>query len=602
MFGVSDSAESSRLDGLKVRQASTTKRDPLKALAKKIGLSLGGDGRDFLEPEFDLNVIESAYQTEAYVRQGIDKYIDKMFKAGWNFSGKNPTTVDFIRIRFAYMAEVTQYPTDKMFMEYSEDIVKFSNAILAKARMADQAQLPPSLTIQGYGDNQPVIGYFPLNVATMTIKRDKFGTVKQWQQTVVGQDKPVKFKSQDIIHTYYKRTKGNAFGTPFITPVLDDIRSLRQTEDNVLKMLYRNIHPFYQIKIGSEEFPADDPEIDAAKKEVEGMEVDGGLVTSERWKIDSVAADKVIDAKPFLDYFEQRVFSGLGVPATMFGRGATANKSTSDNMDAEFLDRVKAFQKVIEADVNEFMIKELLLEGGFDSILNPDDMVWFTFNEIDIDNKIKLENQAIYKYEHMAITEDEMRTLLGLDPIVDRSKMFSNLAVFEKAKALADANPKPVAGTTTAPVKKKATTTGTPATNNKVKPTNKKATKNDVETLLLIKQLYTEHLEELREQVADSITDFYDGNRFALSTINTSISLKDEFFKDINIKYLNSDNVNSTNIATERMFVQIREEIASAIISMKSSDSIAKESAIEIVNSVFKVMNHRSTQILDKEV
>lgn len=201
----------------------------------------------------------------------------------------------------------------------------------------------------------------------------------------------------------------------------------------------------------------------------------------------------------------------------------------------------------------------------------------------------------------MAITEDEMRTLLGLDPIVDRSKMFSNLAVFEKAKALADANPKPIAGTTAAPAKK-SSTTGTPATNNKVKPTNKKATKNDIETLLLMKQLYNEHLEELREQVADSITDFYDGNRFALSTINTSISLKDDFFKDINIKYLNSDNINSTNIATERMFVQIREEIASAICSMKSHDSIAKESAIEIVNSVFKVMNNRSTQILDKEV
>lgn len=593
MFGSDSSADSPRVNALKVNQASTSKRDPLKALAKKIGLSLGTEFRDFTEPEFDLDVIESAYQTEAYVRQGIDKYIDKMFKAGWNFTGKNPTTVEYIKTRFAYMAEITQYPTDKLFMEYSEDIVKFSNAILAKSRMTDQAQLPPSLTVQGYGENQPVVGYFPLNVTTMSVKRDKFGTVKQWQQEVDGQDKEVKFKPQDIIHTYYKRTKGNAFGTPFITPVLDDIRSLRQTEDNVLRMLYKSIYPFYHIKIGSEEFPADDPEITAAKAEVEGMEVDGGLVTSERWEINAVSADKVIDANPYLKYFEDRVFSGLGVPATMFGRGATANKSTSDNMDAEFIDRVKAFQKVIEADVNEFMIKELLLEGGFDAILNPNDMVWFKFNEIDVDMQIKLENHAMYKYEHMAVTEDEMRQLLGLDPITDRSKMYSNLVDFEKAKAQADANPV-------------TTEAGTAATNNKVKPKNqsqpKGKEKNDVETILLIKQLYGEHLEELREEILVSIENFYNGNKFALATINTAICLKVEFFKDINTRYVISENITSVNIATERMFMQLREEVADAIISMKSNGLIAKESAIEVINSVFKVTNHRSTQILDKEV
>lgn len=406
---------------------SQSQRDPDSMAAKKVGLVLSGDGRTFLEPEFDLEVIEKAYNTEAYVRQGIDKYIDKMFKSGWKFVGKNPNTVEYIRTRFAFMAETTQIPTDLLFIEYCEDVVKFSNAIIVKARKTDESQLPPNFNIVGYAGREPVVGYFPLNVTTMTVNRDQYGTIIEWQQEVSGAAEKLTFKPEDIIHTAYKRTKGNMFGTPFVTPVLDDIRSLREAEDGVLKMLYRFINPFIHCKLGTEEYPADDTEILAAKQEIEGMEINGGLVTSERWELLPVASDKVVDAEPYLKYFEARVFSGLGVPATMFGRGETANKSTSENQSSEFIDRVKAMQRVVMADINEYMIKELLYEGGFDPLLNPDDMVSFVFNEIDIDMQIKLENHAVFKYEHNAITEDEMRQLLSLDIITDRSKLFNEL-------------------------------------------------------------------------------------------------------------------------------------------------------------------------------
>lgn len=587
--------------------SSSAKRDPLKALAKKIGLSLGGGSRDFADPEFDLTVIETAYQSEAYVRQGIDKYIDKMFKAGWTFTGSNPTTVDYIKQRFAYMAEVTQIPTDKLFIEYCEDIVKFSNAILVKARMSDQAQLPPGLTIQGMNGAQPVVGYFPINATTMQVKRDSNGTVKQWKQVVSGADKEPKFKPDDVVHTYYKRVKGNAFGTPFLLAVLNDIRALRQAEDNVLKMLYRNIYPFYHIAIGSSEFPSDDPEIQAGKEEVEGMEVDGGLVTSERWTIKAISADKVIDANPYLAYFEARVFSGLGVPATMFGRGATANKSTSDNMDSEFLDRVNAFQRVSEADVNEFMIKELLMEGGFDPVLNLDDMVFFKFNEINIDAKIKNDNDAIYKYEHSAITEDEMRQLLGLDIIVDRSKMYNQVVTQEKsdiAQAATIATSQATASTATTNTSKNNTsTTGTASSNNKQQPKNQhntpSKTKNNLEEVC---KLYTEHLDELNDSVMTAIDEFYEGDKYALSQINTDIYFKSKVFEDININNLNSEIVDSINAQHNRMFNEFREDLVKTMTSIKTTNAITRDSAKSIISNLFNIMEHKANFIVTQSI
>ncbi|MBN3585794.1 hypothetical protein JYB64_25730, partial [Algoriphagus aestuarii] len=85
--------------------------------------------------------------------------------------------------------------------------------------------------------------------------------------------------------------------------------------------------------------------------------------------------------------------------------------------------------------IDNFIIHELLLEGGFDPITNPRDDVDFVFNEIDLDAKIKSENQAVFLYQHNAITEDEMRARIGKDPITDRSKLYLNLVTIPRALA-----------------------------------------------------------------------------------------------------------------------------------------------------------------------
>ena len=86
-------------------------------------------------------------------------------------------------------------------------------------------------------------------------------------------------------------------------------------------------------------------------------------------------------------------------------------------------DRIKAIQKTIESIVYDNMIKELLLEGGFDPLLNPDDTVYFAFKENDMDAMVKAQTHTIFKFEHNAITEDEMREELNMDPIADADRV-----------------------------------------------------------------------------------------------------------------------------------------------------------------------------------
>lgn len=402
-------------------------RDPEASIVKRVGLRQGDiTTKDFEDPEFDLTQIQTGYNADSYIRQGVDKYVDQIFKEGYEFYSKNEQAAEYIKTRLSFIAEATSTPTSQLFTEIAEDVVKYSNCFLAKVRDSDAAVLPPTLNVQGVGGNDPVVGYFCVNATTMKLKRDKNGNISGYQQEI--DSTKVKFKPEDMIHFFYKREKGNAFGTPFLWPVLDDVRALRQAEENVLRMMYRNIHPFHHVRVGTDEIPGTPTEISDVQDSINNMDVQGGIVTTNRVEIKAIASDRVIDADPYLEYLEQRVFSGMGIPAILFGRGDTSNRSTGDNMTSEMSDRIKAMQRTIEATVNDFLIKELLLEGGYDPVLNPDDAVIFRFKENDMDSMIKMQTHTIYKFEHNAITEDEMRYDLGLDPITDRSLLNRELA------------------------------------------------------------------------------------------------------------------------------------------------------------------------------
>ena len=416
---------------------------------------------DFEDPDFDLEDIQNGYNTDSYIRQGVDKYVDQIFKEGYSFYGTDTNVVDYLKLRLSYIAEASNTPTNQLLMDIAEDIVKYGNCMVVKARSNDPNALPQGVNVTGLYGKDPIAGYFCANPVTMKCKRDEFGTVTEWQQDNDGGTQT--FAPEDVVHFYYKREKGNADGTSFLIPVLDDVRALRQAEENVLKMMYRNIYPFYHVAVGTEEQTGTTREVEELKEAIDGMDVEGGLVTTERVKITPIASDKVIDAEPYLKYMESRVFSGMGIPEIMFGRGNTANRSTGDNMTSEMADRIRAMCRVIEMFFNSFIIKELLMEGGYDPVLNPDQAVEFRFNDNDVDVMIKKQVHAIYKYEHNAITEDEMRDELGMDPIPDgdREKLFVELITRETLRVQAELD--------TQVAKATATQTGTAETNNKQK-------------------------------------------------------------------------------------------------------------------------------------
>lgn len=424
---------------------AAAKRDPKKVAVTRLGQAVktsGGSG-DFETSPVDLAEIARAYYTDSYIRRAVDKHAALMLKNGWELTGKNDQAVEYVWTRLKLMAEGTGQSIDALLQEICDNFVLFGNAYVVKAR-AKNNSLPSGVTAAGYTGNKPIAGYFVLPAQLVQINRDDTGNIVAYQQTDANGQGGIEFQPTEIVHFPYRRPSGRAYGIPFIFNALDDVKLLRQIEENVARLIYRNLFPLYLYKVGIDKpgFEATDEEIETLREEIRNIPVDGALVVPERHNIEVVGSQgEAIDANGYLKYFRERVFTGLGVSDTIMGISDTANKSTSDNQSAALNDSVKDFQKTI-ADIVKFsIINELLFEGGYDPILNPDDEVDFLFHEIEFDAKIKRENHVVQLYMQNAITFEEMRQSIGKDTAADESRLFANMfAASMSSSAIGDEN------------------------------------------------------------------------------------------------------------------------------------------------------------------
>lgn len=408
------------------------KKPVIKAKVSNAGVAYGVLGptqsrTSFQISEYNLGEISKVMDIESYVRQAFNKHVELCLKEGYDIASRNEEATNYIKRRIREMTEVSGVTFDMLLRSILQNIVAYSNAFIVKVRDAGKSTGAPIK--RAVGDIlPPIAAYFPMDPTSMRVKRDWHGKVLKYWQRVPGNPVMPQFIPENIIHIYYDRKEGFAFGTPYIVPVLDDIRSLRRLEENVEMLMNAHLFPLYHYKVGTETAPAeiyDDgtTEVDVIKDQIEAMPTEGSIVTPERHEITNLGAQgKAIDATDYLKYFERRVLAGLGISDIALGRGDTANRATAVTIDKSMVDRCKDFQAVVEGFINEFMFKELLYEGGFVVDEKEDNFVKINFREIDIDSMLKSQNHTIFKYEHHAITETEMRDEISKDPISDAQR------------------------------------------------------------------------------------------------------------------------------------------------------------------------------------
>ncbi len=392
------------------------------------GGSAGSSRANFETAPYNFDRIIQAIDTDSYVKQGFNKYKELIWKEGWVLIGENTDAVDYLHQRFDIMEFTMKRPFQDLLVEISDQLCKMANAFVAKARGDVAAYSSIPLTPVGKSKD-PISGFYVVPTETMKISRDANNTILGYQQDVSsggGSGKgPPEWSPEDMIHFAIDKKPGRVFGTPFLVTVMDDVIALRQIEEDIQNLVHRELFPLYIYQVGTPEDPSDPDEIIAAGNELSNLRTEGGLIIPERHEVSVLGAEgNAMDANEYLRYFQERVVVGLGLAPHHLGiMNAGGNRSVTDRLDIALYDKIKNYQRYIAETIRLSIINELLMEGGFDPLMFPEDRVRFRFNEIDVDTRVKKDAATLQKWAANAIDLPETRMKLGEDPEVDEAQL-----------------------------------------------------------------------------------------------------------------------------------------------------------------------------------
>ena len=527
----------------------------------------------FNRPEFNLQEIRDAAEADSYVKISLSKTSYLIYKAGWKFKSENQDAIDYLEQRFKIMSYCTDVPMDILMQGIADDLVKYSNAFLLKCRVD---KIPGVKATPLNDDGMIVGGYTRVDPCSIRIKRDKHGNIMKYEQGVGGNKK--QFKPEDVIHFYLDKDANNAFGTPRIIAALEDVKLLRKIEGNVTALIYRFAMPLYQWKIGIPEvgFQGTDEEIAKAKYEIESGSLDGVFITNEKTEIKAIGSEgTAMNMQPYLNYFENRVFSALGVSAAQMGRGGA--KQDADSMEQQVHDTVKYIQRMMSEFIEKKILMELLLEGGFNPF-DKNNYVDYVFEEISLETKIKKENHEINKYQSNVTTFPEARRRMGLKDETDDDEQLFNRKITDESTMrqidrtaehqleLARVNnaAKAATGSSSSSGKKKASSAGT----KKTRVTKDKGPSGRVDSIDRPKNQYGTHSVKMKESLDESLVT------------KTSKEYKDiiNVYRDL-----------KADILSGEIKTSIHYEYTMDVLVEKFKKIVDKQSAISRINAVQEI-------------
>lgn len=375
---------------------------------------------------YDLAQIKNAVLTDSYLAVAVRKFSQLITKAGYQIKSKNEDAANYINDRLKVIEFRTKIPFYTLITSIARDLYTYSNSYIIKTRDNNTEKF--GLKAEKIFSGGAISGLFLADPASVTIRRNEAGAIDVY---VINQEE---YSPNDVIHLYIDKMNNADYGTSRIYSALEDVTMLRKAEGLVMTILYRFAIPVLHIKVGNtaEGQYATQKEINDARDAFQEMPNDGFIVTNERTEIQAITPNmQANQLLKFLEYLELRVFSALNASKSSMGRGG--GQSSADNTEALMHDEVRAFQNVITNFIEKYLFTELLLEGGFNPLLNKDDYVSFTFNEVSIDTKIKLESNTIQKYQGNVITLEEARRELGFSNEASEEDMYA-FTITQKGK------------------------------------------------------------------------------------------------------------------------------------------------------------------------
>jgi len=393
--------------------------------------------------------VKKALESDATLRQIVSRYTEITLSQGFKIRSNDKKFDEYLQMRIREIETASGKKIGSVIERAMRNLIAYGNFFINIERNKENSSGRVYNFPKGNGmDLEPVSSLFVIDPYGMSIRRGKYGTVVSYQHNPnmykdvfvnidynediipvpVGKTKETHtFSPENMIHGMYEPSD-YAFGRSFLIEALEDLLILRMIESTMSYMIENKEFVVIVHKIGTKEAPGTQQHVNNIKRIIEQSDVNGEIIVPGNHEIEIKEMSTLKDVMSYAEYFKKRYFSAVGMSTVGMGEPGAANRATAETTNEAMYDKARSFQRALAEAFETQFLDHIVYDFGIrPENMSERDRPKIVFPDPDLDRVTKLENQAIFDYENNAITEDEMRERLKLEPIEERSGTYFDL-------------------------------------------------------------------------------------------------------------------------------------------------------------------------------
>lgn len=345
--------------------------------------------------EYDFTETNRIIDTEALVSAIFRRKKHLILKEDPILKSENSKNLDYINKRLLEIEYVSEVTFSDLLDSATQSLITYHNTFILKNRSF------VSSSGNKVDKKDPIASLHILSPSRLTPIEDELGDLIGYNYKSKRSGKYLQIPKDMVYHIHTDKKIDVSVGTPPLEAVKDDILSLRQIEESIERLIYKNASPLLHVQVGTDDLPAQilpngDSEIDYYNSLVYNMEDEGGLTTSHRVKINLLGSEsQALRIKEYAEYFKGRVLAGLKASSLDIGEANSISTAGANYISDVLKQDVISYQKILERFFTEKLFNDLLLESDWykNSVrVERKDSVQLKLLDSNIDAKIKYES------------------------------------------------------------------------------------------------------------------------------------------------------------------------------------------------------------------
>jgi len=283
----------------------------------------------------------TAYKNIPLVAAAIDRTVDFVVSPGFYVTSDNQEAKDLID-KF-----IDDMDFDIFLRNVVKDMLIFGDSFVE--------------IVQGKNGIKELKVISPEN---MKVKRTRTGDVVGYIQDLGLGVKNPQWRPDKIAHFVYNRVGHSPYGTSIIHPILNILKLKIEMEESMGQIMRRKASAPIHVKMGSDEYPATQEDIDAMAADLQSLNNKTEWVTGHTVDMDVIGfKSKIIDIEPFTTHMDNQMVYGLQVPYVLLGTARIPEGLA--RVQLEGMDRrAKSIQMNVEQQLERKIFKKVLEANG----------------------------------------------------------------------------------------------------------------------------------------------------------------------------------------------------------------------------------------------